>query len=167
MLRAAHALSETAEVSEGVAIRLTKNLPVAAGIGGGSADAAATLRLLMELWRLDMNRDVLKHIAITLGADVPACLSGETLRAAGIGEQLEVSPALPPMEIVLVNNGRPMNTASVFRAHSGSGPTCFAIFETRDAASTAASRLSKAHPDWWIRASRFRDRPATIEDTGP
>ena len=227
VLRAAHALSETAEVSEGVAIRLTKNLPVAAGIGGGSADAAATLRLLMELWRLDMNRDVLEHIAITLGADVPACLSGETLRAAGIGEQLEVSPALPPMEIVLVNNGRPMNTASVFRAHSGifsepapapprfedaasaahwygalgndlldpacrtepsirdalasleaedgcllarlsgSGPTCFAIFETRDAASTAASRLSKAHPDWWIRASRFRDRPATIEDTGP
>ena len=227
VLRAAHALSETTTVSVGGAIRLTKNLPVAAGIGGGSTDAAATLRLLVQFWHLNIDNSELEQIALSLGADVPACLRGETLRAEGIGDRLETAPALPPMEIVLVNNGRPMDTASVFSAHSGtfskpapaplqfadsasaagwygalgndllepacqiqpsirdtlaaleaedgcllarlsgSGATCFAIFETRNAASVAASRLTKEYPDWWVRASQFRNRPAEIEVTGP
>jgi 4-diphosphocytidyl-2-C-methyl-D-erythritol kinase len=206
---------------------LTKNLPVASGIGGGSADAAATLRLLARLWRLDVDGAALARIALALGADVPACLDGSTLRATGIGELLEPAPALPAMAIVLVNNGRAVDTAAVFRARagafstpapppvrfddapaaaswlgnlgndlldpacriepsipevlaalgaedgcllarlSGSGPTCFAIFDAPDAAAAAARRLSAAHPGWWVRTSRFRDRPADIEEIGP
>ena len=119
VLRAAHALSETTAVSDGGAIRLTKNLPVAGGSGGGSTDAAATLRLLVRFWHLNIDRSVLEQIALSRGTDVPACLRGETLRVEGIGERLAATPALPPMEIVLVNNGRPMDTASVFSAHSG------------------------------------------------
>lgn len=222
--RAAHALADTAAVRHGAAISLTKNLPVAAGIGGGSADAAATLRLLDRLWRLDFGADGLSPIALSLGADVPACLDGRVLRAGGIGEVIEPAPPLPPVAVVLVNSGRPVETAAVFRARtgafsepapasahfgnaasaarwlgalgndllvparrmepsiadalaalaaedgclsahlSGTGATCFALFEKPDAATAAAFRLSEKHSGWWIRASQFRDRPAAIEE---
>ena len=225
--RAARALADEAGIRDGAAIRLTKNLPVAAGIGGGSTDAAATLRLLARLWRLDLDGSALGRVALSLGADVPACLDGRTLRATGIGERLEPAPALPQMAIVLVNNGRAVDTAAVFKARagafsepapppvrfddaasaaswfgalgndlldpacriepsipevlaalaaedgcllarlSGSGPTCFAIFDAPDAASAAAAHLSGSHPGWWVKASRFRDRPAVIEEAGP
>ena len=227
VLQAANALSETTTASVGGAIRLTKNLPVAAGIGGGSTDAAAALRLLVQFWHLNIENSALEKIARSLGADVPACLRGETLRAEGIGDRLETVPTLPPTEIVLVNNGQPMDTTSVFSAYSGpfsepapaplkfddavsvarwygalgndllesacqiqpsirdtlaaleaedgcllarlsgSGATCFAIFETRNAASVAASHLSEANPDWWVRTSQFRNRPAKIKIIGP
>ncbi|QPH56216.1 4-(cytidine 5'-diphospho)-2-C-methyl-D-erythritol kinase [Pontivivens ytuae] len=95
----------------GAALRLWKNLPVASGIGGGSADAAAAVRLLAR-----MNGGALPEAATltALGADVPVCLSAAPQRMRGIGEELSVAPALPPAWLVLVNPGVPVATARVF-----------------------------------------------------
>jgi 4-diphosphocytidyl-2-C-methyl-D-erythritol kinase len=100
----------------GARIVLTKNLPVASGIGGGSADAAATLRLLAQLWgvRLDLHA-----LAERLGADVAVCLASRTARMGGIGERLEPGPVLPECGIALVNPGMPVATADVFRSRRG------------------------------------------------
>ena len=96
---------------QGAALHLTKSLPVAAGIGGGSADAAAALRLLSELW----DRPVDADLALSLGADVPVCLDGRHARMEGIGER--ITPiALPPFWLLLVNSGTPVATGVVFNA---------------------------------------------------
>ena len=110
VLRAARALATEAGVAAGARIVLEKNLPVASGIGGGSADAAAALRLLCRLWGLSPDRAVLARLAGGLGADVPACLFGRTCRMGGIGERLEPAPTLPQCGIVLVNPGIPVAT---------------------------------------------------------
>jgi 4-diphosphocytidyl-2-C-methyl-D-erythritol kinase len=94
----------------GAALRLTKNLPVAAGIGGGSADAAATLRLLARLRGLPLPPP---EAVLRLGADVPACLAGRACRMRGIGERLE-PVALPPFWVVLANPRVGLATAAVF-----------------------------------------------------
>jgi 4-diphosphocytidyl-2-C-methyl-D-erythritol kinase len=115
VLRAAQALATEAGVSHGADIVLTKHLPVASGIGGGSADAAAALRLLCRLWGLAPDRAALAKLAGGLGADVPACLFGRTCRMGGIGERLEPAPTLPQCGIVLANPGIAVATADVFR----------------------------------------------------
>lgn len=97
----------------GAALRLTKHLPVSSGIGGGSADAAATLRALARLWQVPLPRP--EAIAI-LGADVPVCLLGQSCRMSGVGEHLEPLAALPPVWLVLANPGVPLSTPSVFAA---------------------------------------------------
>jgi 4-diphosphocytidyl-2-C-methyl-D-erythritol kinase len=99
----------------GVRIVLTKQLPVAAGIGGGSADAAAALRLLNRLWRLGAEAEALAKIGIGLGADVPACLVSRPLRVTGIGEGLELMNGIPELPLVLVNPGVALPTRAVFR----------------------------------------------------
>lgn len=99
-----------------VALSLDKQLPLASGIGGGSSDAAATLRLLNRLWRLELSRNDLARLALPLGADVPMCVWGATLRARGIGETIEILPALPELALVLVNPGVAVATPAVFRA---------------------------------------------------
>jgi 4-diphosphocytidyl-2-C-methyl-D-erythritol kinase len=119
VLRAARALATEAGVAAGARIVLEKNLPVASGIGGGSADAAAALRLLCRLWGLSPDRAVLARLAGGLGADVPACLFGRTCRMGGIGERLEPAPTLPQCGIVLVNPGIPVATPDAFRARRG------------------------------------------------
>ena len=119
VLRAARALATEAGVSHGADIVLEKHLPVASGIGGGSADAAAALRLLCRLWGLSPDRAVLARLAGGLGADVPACLFGRTCRMGGIGERLEPVPPLPQCGIVLVNPGIAVATADVFRTRRG------------------------------------------------
>ena len=98
----------------GAAIRLTKNLPAATGIGGGSADAAATLRALGRLWDVVATEDELLALAQGIGADVPACLVGGALQVSGIGEILESVPMLPDAHIVLVNPGVALSTADMF-----------------------------------------------------
>jgi 4-diphosphocytidyl-2-C-methyl-D-erythritol kinase len=99
---------------EGAALRLTKSLPVASGIGGGSADAAATLRLLARLW----NRPLPPRAAQAgLGADVPVCVAGTAARMRGIGDEL-APVALPAFWLVLVNPGVPIPTPAVFAALS-------------------------------------------------
>jgi len=119
VLKAARALAAQASVTRGAHITLIKNLPVASGIGGGSADAAASLRLLHRLWRLEAGDAILHDIAAKLGADVPVCLRGETSYMGGIGEELAPAPALPPVGIVLVNPRVPLITARVFQARGG------------------------------------------------
>lgn len=99
-----------------IALELEKNLPVASGIGGGSADAAATLRLLTEIDSAPLDPDDLQRIALALGADVPVCLRPTATRMAGIGEQLIAVPDLPETGIVLVNSGHGVSTPDVFRA---------------------------------------------------
>jgi 4-diphosphocytidyl-2-C-methyl-D-erythritol kinase len=94
----------------GAAIRLTKVLPVAAGIGGGSADAAATLRLLARLWSLPVPDPA---TALALGADIPVCLASRPMRMRGIGEALD-PVRLPPFALLLVNPGHPVPTAAAF-----------------------------------------------------
>jgi len=114
VLRAARALAVAAGRPAGVRLTLQKNLPVASGIGGGSADAAACLRLLGRLWGVTPAPE----IALSLGADVPVCLAGRPARMAGVGERLTAAPALPACGMVLVNPGAALRTADVFRART-------------------------------------------------
>jgi 4-diphosphocytidyl-2-C-methyl-D-erythritol kinase len=216
VLRAAHTLASHAGSSPRAAITLTKNLPVASGIGGGSADAAATLRGLTRLWALDMSWSRLRAIAETLGSDVPVCVESKPSWMEGRGERIAAAGALPEMALVLVNPGMAVPTADVFRAlktrrgtgkvdhsarmlrprdliaflkttsndleaaarviapvigevlselsrmpgvelwrMSGSGATCFALFEDESAAEMAAIALSHSHPDWWVQSTRL------------
>lgn len=115
VMRAARALAEAGGVTAGAAITLTKNLPVAAGIGGGSADAAAALIALDALWGTNLGPDALAAIGLGLGADVPACLRGETLYVGGIGDDIAPGPALPAAGLLLVNPDVALSTAAVFR----------------------------------------------------
>ena len=215
--RAALRLAEAVGRDPGVLIRLEKRLPVAAGIGGGSADAAATLRGLARLWHLRADAPELIRVAEGLGSDVPVCLGSRPARMRGIGELIEPLPGLPPLHLVLVNPGRPLSTAAVFarvgpelfgERHepvpsppdlawlrrsrndlepparallpvigrllaalearpgcllarmSGSGPTCFGVFEGAAAAEEAASALAGAHPGWWSTPCRLAGPPA-------
>ena len=117
-LKAARALREQAGVAEGAALTLTKKLPVASGIGGGSADAAATLRLLTRLWGVDPAHAI--AIAPTLGADVPACLLSMTARGDGAGDELKLVDAGVSGKLVLLVNPRvELSTADVFARWSG------------------------------------------------
>jgi 4-diphosphocytidyl-2-C-methyl-D-erythritol kinase len=186
------------------AISLEKNLPIASGIGGGSADAAATLRALGRLRGVAVEK--LYPIADALGSDVPACLLRETAVGRGRGEQLEVIDGAPGVPVLLVNPGVAVSTAQVFAGWdgvdrgplpegrmgaivhdgrndlelparaiapeidevldvlgsqpgalmarmSGSGATCFALFERADDCAAAAARL--AQPGWWVCETRL------------
>lgn len=200
VLRAAHALREAAGVTKGAALTLDKRLPVASGIGGGSADAAAALRLLTSLWSIDPCHA--SAVAPTLGSDIPACLLSLPCRGEGAGDRLspfEV-PELSGAPVLLVNPRVRLSTADVFSRWdgedrgpltewrqgrndlerpaaalvaqipavlaflssqpgawfvrmSGSGATCFALFEdeaSRDAANDAVPR------GWWRLATFLR-----------
>jgi 4-diphosphocytidyl-2-C-methyl-D-erythritol kinase len=113
VLCAARALSAAHGLVPDTALRLEKNLPVASGIGGGSSDAAAALRLLSRLWKIPIP----DGLALTLGADVPVCLAApRPSLMAGIGEQLSPAPPMPGFWMVLVNPGVAVATGSVFAA---------------------------------------------------
>ena len=114
LLKAARALAP----GRGAALRLEKNLPVASGIGGGSADAAAALRGLSSLW--DIKQQDLPALALALGADVPVCLRCLPARMQGIGEVLAPAPRLPDFGMVLVNPGVAVPTPAAFKARQGS-----------------------------------------------
>jgi len=203
----------TSENRTPVAIRLTKNLPVASGVGGGSSDAAATLSALNALWASNWTLEKLAELGQTLGADVPMCLHGRPLLASGIGEHIETVAAVPSLALVLVNPGVAVATADVFRTlerrdndplpplprvvefhslrnwldttrndlepaalalqpvigaamaalnkagsgfsrMSGSGATCFGLFETGNVAKRAAAEIRRRHPDWFVAATR-------------
>ncbi len=212
VLRAAHFLAATTGRTEGAHISLEKNLPIASGIGGGSADAAATLMALSQLWDENLAHLSDADLAAKLGADVPVCLRRAPTFMRGIGETLTPAPELPPAWLVLVNPGKPLATKAVFSAlnerfspparealfgtlssaqdlaqalkktrndlalpaaelmseigemrsrlegtpgcllarMSGSGPTCFGLFEDSAAAGTAAETIRTAHPGWWV-----------------
>jgi 4-diphosphocytidyl-2-C-methyl-D-erythritol kinase len=118
VLRAARAFAAHHGITAGAALHLTKNLPVASGIGGGSSDAATALRALAALWQRPLD-DAAVRVAAALGADIPACLDGRPVWVSGVGERLDPLPGLPPLGIVLANPRRELPTAAVFRARQG------------------------------------------------
>jgi 4-diphosphocytidyl-2-C-methyl-D-erythritol kinase len=113
VLRAARLMQARAPAAPGARLVLEKRLPPASGLGGGSADAAAALRLLARLWGVALPS---ADEALALGADVPVCLSGRPVRMGGIGERLATCPPLPPAWVVLANPGVETPTAAVFAA---------------------------------------------------
>jgi 4-diphosphocytidyl-2-C-methyl-D-erythritol kinase len=221
VLKAAHLLGERVPGLKIGSFTLDKVLPVAAGIGGGSADAAAALRLLAQLNGLALDDKRLLDVALETGADVPACLTSRACDMTGVGESL-LPLSLPIMPCVLVNPRVPVATKDVFAAlglrhgellvgaadviqatawpekgasvedwvevlaassndleapatriqpvigeviaalsaangawlarMSGSGATCFAIFENTAEAQRAAQKIQLYHPQWWVHA---------------
>ncbi len=149
VLRAARRLQQALGVATGAALRLDKRLPVASGIGGGSADAAAALRLLARLWEGagSLDREGMQPLALALGADVPVCLAQRPARMRGVGEVLDAAPALPPCALVLVNCGLAVPTPAVFgaRAHGFREPAVLPA-AWPDAAAMAAD-LARLHND--------------------
>lgn len=119
VLVAANALRDAAGFTGGARIFLTKNLPIASGIGGGSADAAAALRLLTALWRIDPCHAA--SIAPAIGADVPACLLSLTARGEGAGDMLQLvqDASIANTPVLLVNPSIPVSTGAVFAAWDG------------------------------------------------
>ncbi|WCK02527.1 4-(cytidine 5'-diphospho)-2-C-methyl-D-erythritol kinase [Agrobacterium tumefaciens] len=109
------ALASAGQPARPVDIHLEKNLPVASGIGGGSADAAATLRGLLRHWGATVAPEKLTSLALKLGADVPMCLAGRPLIARGIGEDIEALTDLPELSMVLANPLKAVSTPEVFR----------------------------------------------------
>lgn len=211
VVKAARALQAYLGDQRGAAIRLTKILPVASGIGGGSADAAATLRLLARLWDVRIEAEELAGLALDLGSDVPACVASVTQMVTGRGEGLRRHrvEGLEGMAMLLVNPGVGLSTAQVFSGWdrvdrgpldaaslealvaqgrndleapamaaapviaqvlaalagheglrlarmSGSGATCFALFDSDAAMADAAMAVQAAHRDWWMMETRIR-----------
>lgn len=222
---------KTAQLFEnmpGASFLLTKNLPTASGIGGGSADAAAAYRGLMCHWSdltpgapippdlFAADRTPMAKGLLALGADIPACLLSQPVRMEGIGERLSPLPDLPGLFAVLVNPRRGVSTPEIFRRlkqrtnapmaaalprfagpadfalwlggqrndlqpvaealepaitqvlralqatpdcllarMSGSGATCFGLFDSPEATGAAAVRLRASHPHWWVKPARL------------
>ena len=208
-LRAAFPLAECPPVS----ITLEKNMPIASGLGGGSSDAAATLKALASIWELATTKSELAQLGPALGADVPMCVAARPLLASGIGEKISMVPDFPELSLVLVNPGVQVPTAQVFgglKSHendglpalpgrlsldtlvewlkrtrndlercaksiapeiddalhelgltgalvtrmSGSGATCFGLFENDTQAQGAAKHILRERPGWFVVATR-------------
>jgi 4-diphosphocytidyl-2-C-methyl-D-erythritol kinase len=124
-------------------LTLTKALPVAAGLGGGSSDAGAALRLLNAALDRPLPHDALLALAAELGADGPACFEARPVLASGVGDQLAPAPPTPPLPAVLVNPRRPSSTAAVYRAYDA-GPPSTADMPELPASFAAAPDLAAA-----------------------
>ena len=123
ILRALRALGEAAGTGEPpLAVALDKRLPIAAGLGGGSSDAGAALRLARDALGLDLDDGALADIAGTIGADGPMCLHARTAWAEGRGDRLTPEPRLPPLPALLINPGVPSPTGEVYRAYDAGPP---------------------------------------------
>jgi len=114
VIRAASELTQLAKQAPPLRLTLNKRIPVASGLGGGSADAAATLRLLARQWKLTIGEAELARIGERLGADVPMCLQSRPLIARGIGEKITPLPGLPALPIVIAQPSVAIRTAEVF-----------------------------------------------------
>ncbi|WP_373492069.1 4-(cytidine 5'-diphospho)-2-C-methyl-D-erythritol kinase [Parasphingorhabdus sp.] len=210
VMQAAKLLAEQSNISPGARLHLDKRLPVASGIGGGSADAAAALRLLNGFWGLDHSIARLAEIARPLGADVPACVASQTCRGTGIGQDLEIIAGddLQDCVALLVNPLVAVSTAEMFAAWdgndrgalgsgpiipvsldgrndlqqpavtlvpkladvlqaledcrpvmnrmSGSGATCFALFDTMQEAEKAEQHCRETLGEIWTMKGKFR-----------
>lgn len=154
VLRAGALLARSAGRRPEAAITLEKNLPVASGIGGGSADAAATLRGLARLWSLNWPDHRLRELALRLGADVPVCVYARPARLRGIGERLDPIRGLPDLPLLLVNPGVPVATRAVFEA--------FELPSEAFARPPLAPHPSLTQFAVWLAASRNELQPAAI-----
>ncbi|MBQ4075776.1 MAG: 4-(cytidine 5'-diphospho)-2-C-methyl-D-erythritol kinase [Clostridia bacterium] len=120
VMKAARALQQYAGITQGAKMYLEKNIPMGAGLGGGSADAAAALRGLCNLWDLEIEEEELMTIGLSLGADVPFCLLDEPARAQGIGEILTPIPCKKTFPLILIQPCAALTTKEVFTAwHQG------------------------------------------------
>jgi 4-diphosphocytidyl-2-C-methyl-D-erythritol kinase len=117
--RAAEGLAAHTKRAAAAALTLVKYLPVASSIGGGSSDAAATLRALASLWDISVAEDELAALGARLGADVPVCLVGRAAWLGGVGERVAPAPALPECAVLLANPGAALATPDVFAARRG------------------------------------------------
>jgi 4-diphosphocytidyl-2-C-methyl-D-erythritol kinase len=130
VMRAAEQLRNLTGIIDGAQITLTKNLPIASGIGGGSADAAAAIKGLVRHWGVHPGHHDLSGLALGLGADVPICLYGQAAFIGGIGEQIEPVYALPEAPMVLVNPGVGVSTPTIFKARKASFSLAHRIDDT-------------------------------------
>ena len=121
--RAASRFLEKSGRAASIEIDLTKRLPAAAGLGGGSSDAGAVLRALAEIWPQDLSRSELGELALSLGADVPFFLDPTPSLVTGIGEEIQPVPGFPGLTVLLANPGKPLATAEVFRAWDDGFPS--------------------------------------------
>ena len=121
VMQAAHRIRAHFSITEGASIRLTKNLPIASGIGGGSADAAAAARLLNRLWDIQATEQEIADILAPLGADIPACVFSRTSFGSGTGTAIELrdDSNVPARHLLLVNPLQSVSTAAIFKAWDG------------------------------------------------
>lgn len=147
VLRAARALAAEIGVVPQARLHLTKNLPIASGIGGGSADAAAALHGLSALWGATIDQARLQRIALSLGADVPVCLAGQPSFIGGIGEEIASAGRLPPAWLLLVNPRVPTPTPQVFKARRGDFSSPARWQRPPATAADLAVYLAKRHND--------------------
>lgn len=164
VLRAARALASAAGVEAGARLVLDKRLPVASGIGGGSADAAAALRLLARLWDVRLPAERLRQVAQGLGADVPVCLGSRPARMGGVGECLQPAPALPGCGMVLLNPGVAVATPDVFRARGGAFSATPVLPDSWPDAAALAASLAGLRNDLEAPASSLCPVIATVLD---
>ena len=162
ILRAARRLAEAAGVAARARIVLTKRLPVAAGVGGGSADAAAALRGLMRLWGLAPPADELARLGLALGADVPVCLSGRPTLLSGVGETLRPAPPLPPAWLLLANPRTPLATPAVFEARGGAFSAADPLTDPPADARALAGALAARRNDLTAAACALAPTVATL-----
>lgn len=118
--RAARLFQQWSGVRRGVAIDLQKHIPVAAGLGGGSSNAASVLMGLTQLWQIPASLSELTELALALGSDVPFFLYGQTAYVSGRGEIVRPLPSLPPFYVVLARPPRAVSTATIFQAFAAS-----------------------------------------------
>ena len=217
ILKAARSIVRKTGVKPDALITLEKNLPIAAGIGGGSSNAAAAIHGLNHFWKTDLNSGEMKSIGLSIGTDVPVCLCGLSARVSGIGEKVQILSKIPSFGLLLVNPGFAVSTSQVFKLWSGpfskevpsqninfnnpqdlvsyllglrndleapakevcpqighvlkvigateecllsrlsgSGATCFGIFNNSAAAEAAAVKISSQHPTWWVNSTVIR-----------
>ena len=147
VMRAARLLMARAGIAAGAALHLDKHLPAAGGIGGGSSDAAATLRALAMLWQVPLDEPALMELAVQLGADVPACLAGRPVWVGGIGEEIIPAGVLPEAGIVLANPRCPLPTAAVFQRCRGPYRTAGRFDPVPSDAAGLAAVLASRHND--------------------
>ena len=214
IVRATRALARETGYQGGAHITLKKNLPVSSGIGGGSADAAATLKALNVLWETGLADGALAAIGSRLGADIPVCILSKGAQMSGIGERVSKVESLPPLGVLLINPGIPISTLKVFQMHrgnfsrrvdfqtigdveafyeflarqkndlqdlaieiapviqevldmlsaelgcrlvrlSGSGATCFGLFDNEALAKVSGRAISGSYPNWWVQPTHL------------
>jgi 4-diphosphocytidyl-2-C-methyl-D-erythritol kinase len=114
VFRAAEAFFSYTGFRPGIEIILKKNIPIAAGLGGGSSDAAATLMALNEIYSASLTKTQLMKLGVKLGADVPFFIFGHSALACGIGDKLKVLPEIPKLNLVLINPSFPLSTKMVY-----------------------------------------------------
>ena len=113
--KAAKKFFEYTDTVGGASIKIEKHIPLASGMGGGSADAAAVIVVLNKLYETNLSEDELREIGLSVGADVPFCIIGGTARVGGIGEKMEKLPDMPQCAIIIIKHGQKLSTADMYR----------------------------------------------------